>query len=104
MFRYNCRQLPPRCDGRVAHGAGFCGCCLQCIKQISIGDPCAPSGLCPGPSECKESLYCDPDQRACLPFPMPSSEETRSYNDTTPLRYKLEPPKKETWKPNLMAS
>ncbi|KAH8035594.1 hypothetical protein HPB51_007829 [Rhipicephalus microplus] len=35
MFRYNCRPLPSWCNGRVAHGAGFCGCCLQCIKQIS---------------------------------------------------------------------
>ncbi|KAL3194818.1 hypothetical protein MRX96_045913 [Rhipicephalus microplus] len=35
MFRYNCRPLPSRCNGRFAHGAGFCGCCLQFIEQIS---------------------------------------------------------------------
>ncbi|XP_049514983.1 uncharacterized protein LOC125941538 [Dermacentor silvarum] len=83
LFRYSCRPLPHPCNGRVALGAGFCGCCWQCIKQISIGDPCTPTGLCPGPTECKESLYCDPDQRACLPFPIPPARVPRNYDNDT---------------------
>nr|XP_054920131.1 uncharacterized protein LOC129381368 [Dermacentor andersoni] len=54
----------------------------QRMSKKSLGDPCTPTGLCPGPSECKESLHCDPDQRACLPFPIPPTGVSRNYNDT----------------------
>ncbi|KAK8761200.1 uncharacterized protein LOC144109906 [Amblyomma americanum] len=82
QFKYTCRPLPKVCDGRITYGAGFCGCCQQCVRKISIGDPCYPSGLCPGPTECAENLYCDPDQKACLPFPVPSaSNESNATED-----------------------
>ncbi|XP_075731966.1 uncharacterized protein LOC119183243 [Rhipicephalus microplus] len=95
-----CPRLPVKTyHGRLSTQGSFCGCCKVCIQESGIGNPCVPSGLCPGPSECKESLYCDPDQRACLPFPMPPSEEIRGYNDTL-HSILLGPAQKEPRKPN----
>ncbi|XP_077548744.1 uncharacterized protein LOC144162127 [Haemaphysalis longicornis] len=69
-FQHPCPPVPKHCKGRIAFGAGFCGCCNQCVRQITIGEPCTIPGRCPGSSECGKHLYCDPAQRVCYPYPM----------------------------------
>lgn len=55
------------CHGRLSTEGSFCGCCMICVPELELGQPCMYLTLfgVPATSKCAKGLICDSYTHVC---------------------------------------